>query len=113
MPRNPTVLAPRTVKVPPGVKVRMDVGPTPLFKVIPVVCFRLVVLPPFRVNAAAEAPVKTMPAPARLVLVLKLIVPLLVRSCPTVSTCVVMIPLVADRKVPFVETVTLCPTVRD
>ena len=78
--RNPTALAPSTVSVPPGVNVNTGVLLVPLLRVTPAVCLRSVVLAPPRVKVASVAPVKVMPAPAVLALVLKSIVPLLVRS---------------------------------
>ena len=83
MVRKPAVLAVWTVIGPLGVKVRTV--PVVLLSVTPVVCRRLVVLPTFVVKAASVAPVKVICAPARLPFVLKLSVPLFIRSVPTVS----------------------------
>ena len=60
MERNPAVLAPATVNVPPGVKVRTGTLLVPLFKLTPVVCFKLVVLAAPRVQAASFAPVNVI-----------------------------------------------------
>ena len=90
--RKPAVFAPRTVRVPPGLKLKTGVLLVPLFRVMPTVCFRSVVLAPPNVAVASVAPVNTMPAAAVLPLVLKSIVPLLVRFAPMDRTWPVCVP---------------------
>lgn len=78
--RNPAVFAPRTVNVPvPGVNSSVLELLVPLFRLTPVVCFKLVF--PFPVQVANPAPVKvicTLEVKPP-VTMLKLIVPLLLK----------------------------------
>ena len=90
-----SVVLPCTVKL-LGFNSRIDAGDVPLSIVI----VRMSVVAPEPPNVALEAPVKVMPAPAVLVLVLKSRVPLLVRLPPTESRWVVTAPEAPVRKVP-------------
>jgi hypothetical protein len=94
------------VIVPPGVNVRTGVLFVPLLSVRPAVCLKSVVLVAPKLKAASVTPVKVMPAAAVLPLVLKSMMPLLVKSPPMESTCVVTVPVAADWTVPLLATVT-------
>ena len=85
--RKPAVFAPSTVCVPliPGMKFKSVALVVPLFKVMPLVCCKLVSVAPLQSKLASAAPVNIIRAPAVFVLVLKSIVPLLVKFPPNES----------------------------
>ena len=99
--RKPAVFRPNTVCVPlaPGVKFNSVVLLIPLFNVTPLVCCRSVSAAPLQSKLASAAPVNVMRAPAVLALVLKSIVPLLVKLPPIDNECVVTVPAAFERNV--------------
>ena len=82
--RNPAVLEPWTVIVPPGCRSSVEAALVPLFSVMPPVDLRSSV--PVFMSAASAAPVKVIPAPAVSEFVLRSIAPSLTRFPPIEST---------------------------
>src|ERR1051326_5109706 len=112
MERKPTVVSPRTKKEPvPGVNINVEVFEVPLFKVTPVIDFRLV--KPLPLHVFDAAPVKVMSTCEAFAFSLKLMVPLLVRFPPIESVLVWITPTAFASKVAPAEIVTLPPTVKD
>ena len=99
--RKPAVFAPNTVCVPlvPGVKFKSVALLVPLFSVTPLVCCKSVRAALVQSKLASVAPVNVIRAPAVFALVLKSMVPLLVRFPATDNTCVITVPAAFERKV--------------